>query len=137
MLVITEITCGYKLQLRNQCTGQVSFGRSVDHATYAELTGSATRWDGRNRIHHSQQYDRTLQSRVISGTHAKTCCETLRANATLRRMPLILILVILLLVFGGGGYYMGPGVGYYGGGGLSLIVILVILYLVFGRGRSL
>jgi hypothetical protein len=31
-------------------------------------------------------------------------------------MPLILILVILLLIFGGGGYYMGPGVGYYGGG---------------------
>jgi hypothetical protein len=35
-------------------------------------------------------------------------------------MPLLLILVVLLLLFGGGGYYMGPGLGYYGGGGLSL-----------------
>ena len=51
-------------------------------------------------------------------------------------MPLILILVILVLFFGGGGYYMGPGVGYYGGGGLSLVLALVILYLLFGRGRS-
>jgi hypothetical protein len=51
-------------------------------------------------------------------------------------MPLILILVILLLAFGGGGYYMGPGVGYYGGGTIDLIIILVILYLLFGRGRT-
>jgi hypothetical protein len=40
-------------------------------------------------------------------------------RARLRHMPLIIILVILLLLFGGGGYYMGPGLGYYGGGGLS------------------
>ena len=50
---------------------------------------------------------------------------------------LIVILVILLLVVGGGGFYMGPGVGYYGGGTLSLILALVILYLVFGRSRAL
>jgi hypothetical protein len=31
-------------------------------------------------------------------------------------MPLIIILILLLLLFGGGGYYMGPGIGYYGGG---------------------
>lgn len=52
------------------------------------------------------------------------------------RMPLILILVILLFVVGGGGYYMGPGVGYYGGGTLEIILGLVIIYLIFGRGRS-
>lgn len=66
-----------------------------------------------------------------SGTGVLSC-------AILRPMPLILILVILLLLFGGGGFYMGPGVGYYGGGGISLILLLVILYLFFGRGsRSL
>lgn len=49
---------------------------------------------------------------------------------------LIVVLIILLLVVGGGGYYMGPGVGYYGGGTLDLILALVIIYLVFGRGRA-
>jgi hypothetical protein len=38
--------------------------------------------------------------------------------------------------FGGGGYYMGSGVGYYGGGGLSLVLLIVILFLLFGRGRG-
>ncbi len=51
-------------------------------------------------------------------------------------MPLILILVILLLVIGSGGYYMGPGVGYYGGGTLDIIIGLIIIYLLFGRGRT-
>jgi hypothetical protein len=51
-------------------------------------------------------------------------------------MPLILILIILLLVFGGGGAYMGPGLGYYGGGGISLVLLIVILYLVFNGRRS-
>jgi len=51
-------------------------------------------------------------------------------------MPLILILVILLLVVGGGGYYMGPGIGYYGGGTLDIILVLIIIYVVLGRGRS-
>jgi hypothetical protein len=49
---------------------------------------------------------------------------------------LIIILIILLLLIGGGGYYMGPGIGYYGGGGLDLILLIVILYLFFGRGRT-
>jgi hypothetical protein len=31
-------------------------------------------------------------------------------------MPLILVLIILLVLVGGGRYYMGPGIGYYGGG---------------------
>jgi hypothetical protein len=57
-------------------------------------------------------------------------------RATLRRMPLILILIILLLVFGGGGAYMGPGLGYYGGGGISLVLLIVILYLVFNGRRT-
>ena len=30
---------------------------------------------------------------------------------------------------------MGPGVGYYGGGGISLILAIIILFLLFGRGR--
>jgi hypothetical protein len=52
------------------------------------------------------------------------------------RMPLILILVVLLLVIGGGGFYMGPGVGYYGGGTVDIVIGLIIVYLLFGRGRS-
>ena len=35
---------------------------------------------------------------------------------------------ILLVVLGGGGYYMGPGIGYYGGGGISLILALIVIY---------
>jgi hypothetical protein len=35
-----------------------------------------------------------------------------------------------LLVFGFGGYRMGPGIGYYGGGGLSLIVLIVLVLLL-------
>lgn len=37
---------------------------------------------------------------------------------------------MLLLVFGFGGYRMGPGIGYYGGGGLSLIVLIVLILLL-------
>jgi hypothetical protein len=48
-------------------------------------------------------------------------------------MPLIILLVVLILIFGGVGYYMGPGLGYYGGGGLSLILALILIYLIFGR----
>jgi hypothetical protein len=39
---------------------------------------------------------------------------------------MIILLLVLLLVFGFGGYRMGPGIGYYGGGGLSLIVLIVL-----------
>jgi hypothetical protein len=52
------------------------------------------------------------------------------------RMPLIIILIVLFFVIGGGGYSMGPGIGYYGGGGLDIILGLIIVYLIFGRGRS-
>ena len=31
---------------------------------------------------------------------------------------MLLLLIILILVFGFGGYRMGPGLGYYGGGGV-------------------
>lgn len=58
-------------------------------------------------------------------------------DARLPGMPLILIVVVLILLFGGGGYYMGPGLGYYGGGTLSLLLALVLIYLIFGRGRRL
>ena len=51
-------------------------------------------------------------------------------------MPLIIILIVLLLIFGGGRYYMGPGLGYYGGGGISIVLAIIIIYLLFGRGRS-
>jgi hypothetical protein len=46
---------------------------------------------------------------------------------------MLILLIILLLVFGFGGYRLGPGLGYYGGGGLSLIILLVILWLLFGH----
>ena len=51
-------------------------------------------------------------------------------------MALIIILIVVLLAVGSGGYYMGPGVGYYGGGTLDIIIGLIIVYLIFGRGRS-
>jgi hypothetical protein len=60
-----------------------------------------------------------------------------KRHGKLPRMPLIIIVIVLILLFGGGGYYMGPGFGYYGGGGLSLILALVLIYLIFGRGRRL
>ena len=48
---------------------------------------------------------------------------------------MLIILLILLLVFGFGGYRMGPGLGWYGGGGLGFIVLLVILWWLFsGHG---
>jgi hypothetical protein len=31
----------------------------------------------------------------------------------------------------GGGYALGPGLGYYGGGGID--ILLVLLYFLFGR----
>ena len=36
----------------------------------------------------------------------------------------------LLLLFGFVGYRMGPGLGYYGGGGLSLILTIVLILLL-------
>ncbi len=78
-----------------------------------------------------------------TGSMGRTAALRLKNAAALRgssvlnsRMPLILILIILLLLVGGGGAYMGPGVGYYGGGVIDIIIALVILYLIFGRGRS-
>jgi hypothetical protein len=59
-----------------------------------------------------------------------------RPHVTFPRMPLILVLILLILLFGGGGYYIGPGLGYYGGGGVSLVLALIVIYLLFGRGRS-
>ncbi len=56
---------------------------------------------------------------------------------TLLGMGLILLLIVLIIVFGGGGYYMGPGIGYYGGGGVDLVLALIVIYLVFGRGRRI
>ncbi len=43
---------------------------------------------------------------------------------------MIILLFVLLLIFGFGGYRMGPGLGYYGGGGLSLIVLVVLVLLL-------
>jgi uncharacterized protein DUF3309 len=37
---------------------------------------------------------------------------------------------VLLLLFVFGGYRMGPGIGYYGGGGLSLVVLIVLILLL-------
>jgi hypothetical protein len=48
----------------------------------------------------------------------------------------IVLIVVLLLAFGGGGYYMGPGLGYYGGGGIDILLGILLIYLLFGRGRS-
>lgn len=42
---------------------------------------------------------------------------------------MLIILIVLLLVFEFGGYRMGPGLGYYGGGGISLILVILIILL--------
>ncbi len=60
-----------------------------------------------------------------------------RQDSKVRVEMLLVLLIVLLLVVGGGGYALGPGLGYYGGGGLDLVILLVILFLVFGRGRDL
>jgi hypothetical protein len=36
----------------------------------------------------------------------------------------------LILLFGFGGYRMGPGIGYYGGGSLSLILLIILVLLL-------
>jgi len=51
-------------------------------------------------------------------------------------MLLILLIVLLVILVGGGGYYMGPGFGYYGSGGLSIILGIIAVYLLYGRGRT-
>jgi hypothetical protein len=51
-------------------------------------------------------------------------------------MPLIVILIILLVLFGGGSHYMGPGIGYYGGGSISLTLALIVIYLILDEDGS-
>jgi hypothetical protein len=82
-----------------------------------------------------QRRDLTARKASCSGDRL-VCRSVYSPRGKLRGMSLIVILVILLLLFGGGGYYMGPGLGYYGGGGLSLVLLIVILFLLFGRGRG-
>jgi hypothetical protein len=48
----------------------------------------------------------------------------------------IVLIILLLLAFGGGGYYMGPGLGYYGGGGIDIVLGILLVWLLFGRGRT-
>jgi hypothetical protein len=58
--------------------------------------------------------------------HHTQCCEN---NQHGERM--IILLIVLILVFGFGGYRLGPGLGYYGGGGVGTILLIVlILYLL-------
>jgi hypothetical protein len=57
-------------------------------------------------------------------------------TARVAGMPLIILIIVLIILFGGGGYYMGPGLGYYGGGGLTLVLVLVLVYLLLNRGRG-
>jgi hypothetical protein len=43
---------------------------------------------------------------------------------------MICYLMVPILLFGFGGYRMGPGLGYYGGAGLSLILTIVLILLL-------
>ena len=55
-------------------------------------------------------------------------------------MLLVFILVFLMLLSSLCGYYMGPGFGYYVGGGISVALLLSIIYRVFAgvrRGKGL
>jgi len=49
---------------------------------------------------------------------------------------LIIILIVLIIAIGGGGYYMGPGLGYYGGELLNIILGIAVIYLIYGRNRN-
>jgi hypothetical protein len=42
-------------------------------------------------------------------------------------MLLLIVLIHLIFGFGYGGYRVGPGWGYYGGGGLSLILTIALI----------
>ncbi len=58
---------------------------------------------------------------------------TLRAISFVESAPvLILLIIILILVFGFGGYRMGPGLGYYGGGGLVTILLILLILRLLG-----
>ncbi|MGD0889290.1 MAG: DUF3309 family protein [Acidobacteriaceae bacterium] len=45
---------------------------------------------------------------------------------------MLLTILLILLIFGSGfgGYRMGPGLGYYGGGSISLILLIVLIVLL-------
>jgi hypothetical protein len=45
---------------------------------------------------------------------------------------LIIILVVLIMLCFFGGYRLGPGLGYYGGGGLGLILFILLILMVLG-----
>jgi hypothetical protein len=49
-------------------------------------------------------------------------------------MLLIILLIVLIFGTGFGGYRMGPGFGYYGGGGLSLLLLIVLIYILTRGG---
>lgn len=45
-----------------------------------------------------------------------------------------IILVFLILICLGGGYRLGPGFGYWGGGGLGFLLLIVLIVLLL-RGK--
>jgi hypothetical protein len=49
-------------------------------------------------------------------------------------MALVIGVAILMAFIALAGYYMGPGLGYYGGASLCSLLLLVILYRVFTGG---
>ena len=60
--------------------------------------------------------------------------ETIRPDADLTSMNLVLIVLIILILAGGGGgyYYGGPQVG---GGIGGLLLVILIIWVIFGRRR--
>ncbi|HEY3988503.1 MAG TPA: hypothetical protein VGM02_04335 [Acidobacteriaceae bacterium] len=42
----------------------------------------------------------------------------------------IILLIVLIVLFGFGGYRLGPGIGYYGGGSISLILLIILVLLL-------
>jgi hypothetical protein len=57
---------------------------------------------------------------------------TPRAISLLESVPMLILLIILILVFGFGGYRLGPGLGYYGGGGLVTILLILLILKLLG-----
>jgi hypothetical protein len=57
-------------------------------------------------------------------------------NRRKTNMALVIGLAILMVFIALAGYYIGPGLGYYGGASLCFLLLLVILYRVFTGGRK-
>ncbi len=46
---------------------------------------------------------------------------------------MLILLIVLILLFGIGGWQVGPGLGYYGGGGITLVLVVLLILFLMGK----